>query len=228
MKKFVVILVCTFVLTILIAFNYVLWDRENTIKDFKDIETTKNASISGLVKENMSLEESNKKLEESLDNLKKVIEKNQEENDRLIQTNNKIIHDYEGQHDLINKLAASSNLKPVEELIVKWVDFINQGKYEEAYKLQKNDSINNGNPLKLEEFIDNYKNSIKSIKLNSASFDPSINKRYGKLLYKVLVDVKKKDGSVTNIFNDGSNIKYFGISYDKAAETWRICSIDAE
>lgn len=66
MKKFILVMISALLMVVFIAFNYLLWDRENKEKNIETLENSNasnNASINALGREISMLEEKNKSLE---------------------------------------------------------------------------------------------------------------------------------------------------------------------
>lgn len=223
MKKVVLVLVCSLILTVFIAFNYLLWDRER----FQDIDASKSASIEALGREINKLTSDNKQLESRISDMDSYIKTLQIRINQLEQENYKNKELISQKNEIINIFKQQVDLKPMEETIIKWVDSIDKGQYETAYDLQLKQYTSQNSPVSLTDFINIFKNNITSMKIKSIKLyiDKVSNDKKGDVVFKVSLEVKKTGDNVRSLFENGINEKLFTVIYDSVKNCWIISDI---
>lgn len=233
MKKLVLILVCTVLLTFFIAFNYLLWDREKNAESIQTLESSnedKNATIGALGREIKNLEDFNKQLSTRLQLAEETIENLEEEKSGL----EKKLYGIEGQlrqkNDTIDALMQHADLKPLQDIVAKWVKSIDEGQYEEAYKLMTPQAITHDSSMGLNDFTVYFKESIKSMKLESIKLntDQTAPDRKGDIIFAAELDVDRLKNTSEVYFDQGINKRYFTLAYNSDYKSWIILYIDAE
>lgn len=224
MKKLVLVLASAIVLTVFIAFNYLLWDRENKIKSFENINDSKNVSIDSLKKEVQEHEKENSDLKFRAETLGENIKSIQDDNYRLNAESENIKKKLYLSSSLINKLIESADTNAIQQVIKKWADSIDKQQYEAAYNLQYNHSASITLPTSIGEFKKGFQ-GIKSFKLKSIKpyTEKVLEDKEGCMVFKVVVDVKK-EGSVPALFNNGINERCFAVSLNEKNE-WVIADV---
>ncbi|MCX8130787.1 MAG: hypothetical protein N3I35_11885 [Clostridia bacterium] len=229
MKKLVLILVCAMLMTVFVAFNYLLWDKEQNTKSIKTLEVkndNKDATIDALGRDIKNLEYANRDLNSKV----KVLENNynelQKKNDEMQQDYLKSRQLIESKDAIISVFKEQVDMKPLEAVIKKWVESIDRGQYETAYKLEYRHYKNSGEVIGLNEYSDNYKKAIKSIKIKSVKLEDeeAESEREG-ITFIAVLDVKKNEDASGTIFTDGINEKVFSVIYDKEKGGWIIADI---
>jgi hypothetical protein len=227
MKKLVLILVCTVIMTVFIAFNYLLLDREKTTKNIENLKyNNENQSASIEVLGN-DIKNSNNKIDE----LNKTIRTLDDNNSTLVKTNselklnineiNKVINE---KNELIDKIKDQIDIKPFEAIIKNWSEGINGGKYETSYNLYKKNEY--GEDISFADYSTDLKDSIKSIKLKDIKLQSNTKEdATGNIVFKVSMDIKLLKAATSFSFSDGLNERYFFFGYNKASDTWFISSI---
>lgn len=234
MKKLVLVMVSALIIIIFIAFNYLLWDSENKEKD---IENLKYLNINNNSRIN-AYERDIKTLEEEVKQYKALLEKADSENKSLLDEklqleNEKLKQEelYEQKLELINILKQQVDLKPLEEPIIKWLEAIDSGDYDIAYKLLKRQRANQYSAPSLEEFKKNYKNSINGMSLKSTKLavDDVPDEMKGLIVFEVLIDVSMVETAEKNSdgFEAGENKRFITVDYDKENKTWVIIGISS-
>jgi Mg2+ and Co2+ transporter CorA len=218
MKKFVLILVSGLILTIFVLFNYFLWVRGEEVDRYKeqvqslkeDQVINKNARevdydnfMSQLSQKNDMIES----LTKQINTLKESTSKTEQEK----QTQSESI---EERNRVIQKLLLQSNLTPLEDVVKKWTEGIDNGKYEEAFKLQYPRLVTQEDAKKLNDFIADFKNTIqsfklKSIKLYSGELPSSLK---GSIILETQIEVKRVPETIKGDFSEGINKRYFKMS----------------
>jgi septal ring factor EnvC (AmiA/AmiB activator) len=135
MKKLVLAMVFILLMALFIAFNYLLWDRENRVKELSDLQSVnanKSADISVQNREIKSLEEENNNLQLKINQLESDKEQlTKGRNDLSVEKDslNRVIT---GKNDLLNALKQISDVNELEQPVKKWVDAINASDYSTA------------------------------------------------------------------------------------------------
>ncbi|MCX7842970.1 MAG: hypothetical protein N2489_07845 [Clostridia bacterium] len=227
MKKLVLILVSAVIMTVFIAFNYLLWDRENKIRSFEYINDSKNDSINTLRKQLDDYEKGNNVLKERIIELEEINKRLQAKNTELDREKSKTEKLLERRNDTIAGLLPKTDLKPMEDVIRKWVNSIDNEKYDDAYSLQFRHASTMEEPMSYSDFTQNYIKGIKSITLKSIKLNtedlPSDKK--GSIIFKVGLDVKRTEEAGSKEFVEGTNERYFLITFDKQKKEWVIGGI---
>ena len=227
MKKVVLILVSAVILTVFMAFNYLLWDREKKIKNFEYINDTKNSSIDTLGAEISSLKDVNSQLKERITELEDLNKGAQLKNLELESSKSKVDKELAQKNEVISKLQQQADVKPLEEPVRKWVESLDKSQFEAAYNLQYKHSLSNADNITLDDFTKSYKEYAKSIKIKSIKLltEDLPADKVGKIIFKAVLEVKKIENSASNIFNEGTNERYFYIDYDKQKDGWVITDL---
>ncbi|HHV99739.1 MAG TPA: hypothetical protein GXX36_09240 [Clostridiaceae bacterium] len=231
MKKLVLILVSALIIFTFIALNYLIWEKENMDKD---IENLKYLNLNSNSRIN-AYERDIKNLEEQLKLLKEELSK-QEENNKLLEEDKlqleKEIAHYtevlEQKNVTIDALARIVNIKELEVPIRKWVEAIDTGEYNEAYKLQSKKLIEKENMRNPDDLAKKYKNSVKSMKIKDIKFvtEEIPENKMGNIIFNVEIDVEKNQNVQGNsVFSNGSNSVFFTVDYDAERECWVISDI---
>lgn len=229
MKKLVLVLVCALVMTVFIAFNYLLWDRENRIKSFEYLNFSKKASIDALNTDIKELDNINKQLKKRIGELEENNKIMQEKNSQLVEEKLRAEVGLAYKDQLIDKLLPQVNLKVFEGVIGKWVQSLNEGAYEEAYELMLEQPAGKKEALSLEDFTKGYKDIVNSINLKSVKLEPVNNgsDKKGDIVLRAELEAKiAEDGnSVKGYLIDGLNEACFIFDYSKDKDQWYILDI---
>lgn len=229
MKNLVLIMVFVLIITVFIAFNYLLWDREN----FEDINASKNAAIDAFSVQIKNLEERNKILNNNVDNLQEDINELKVQNELLTKSVenkdgkiNTLTNELKNKDQFIQVLKQQIDLIPLKNVINEWAEEINNGNYEAAYEKQYRKEKED-NKITVEEFAAVYKDIIKSITVKSIELmikGPSINKVDNCIVLKVVLDIKKIEEKKGQYY-DGVNIRYFIMNFNEDTNSWNIKDI---
>jgi cell division protein FtsB len=226
MKKLVLILVCALIMTVFIAFNYLLWDRENKIRNIENLNVSKNMSIDALGDKIKSLTDENKQLQE--ENKKKEDENNRIRSKYYLADQDLALlrKTLNNKNDVIQQLKMQADLKPLEAVIRKWAESIDKGEYEPAYELQKSQLTSGDNNIDFSSFMDAYKTNIKNIKVKDIKLQEDENNgTIQGLVFAVSLEVKLVEGADGSLYADGVNERYFTIGFDEAKLDWVIDNI---
>lgn len=224
MKKFVLVLISVIIMTVFIAFNYLLWDRQNSIS----LNASKNASIDALSRQIKNLDELNFELREKVNSLEKGKKNIETVNYELQQQITKLNQTVDKKNQIIADLKQAIDIKPMESTILRWADNIDKGKYENAYKLQRNE-LQSEKYISLEQFTKSYKNSVKSIKVKSAALETQgiSEEKSADFIFKVVLEVKNAQQESNTLFDEGVNERYFTLIYNIKEKDWLISDISA-
>jgi hypothetical protein len=212
MKKLVLIAVWASILTVFLAFNYLLWERENPKTD-STVKNPVNDSVAELNAAIKRLEDSNIKL--------------QKENNLLTTYNTQYQEDIRLKNILIYKLKERTDLTFLEDIVKLWVKSVNDKDYKTAFRLFSNDMIYHKEySVRMSDYFKSY-DIVKSIKVNSVKLDLEnvLNGKNGKIVLDVLLDVKLRDSQRQSPFKEGLNTRYFTMIYDDITEDWYISAI---
>jgi hypothetical protein len=234
MKKFGLILVSIFLLTVLISLNYLLWDRDNTIKSMQNINSTlyssnssNKASIDALGDNIKTLTESNKELDSKIYDLKSQNQALQDGWNKEKEDKANIDKDLQQKNDTIGKLKLQANLSPLELTIKRWADSIDKGNYDDAYSLELSHNDAKGSAISRLDYANAYRNSIKSLKIKKQIklAEDSLASTGGNITFLVICDVKLVDNSQVVGYSDGENERLFTVIYSKTDSKWVISDI---
>lgn len=230
MKKLALVMVFVLLMALFIAFNYLLWDRENSEKAMtylQNLNASNNADISAQNREIKSLGEENTALQATIDQL--------EEDQKLLQENVASITSDRDQANLelnekisvLNALKQLVDIKPLQAPVKEWTDALNEGKYDKAYQLEYGSMDAQKRPLALDAYSENQKNNIKHIGLKSAELDPERGNDTGDIYLKAILEVTLTDNADKSLarFEDGQNTRYFKLVYDTKAKAFEIAGI---
>ncbi len=230
MKKFVLVMVFVLLTALFIAFNYLLWDRESREKELKNLEyanASNNASISAQKREINSLEEENRNQQD------KIVQLEHDKN-RLIQEKSAVASERDKSDAalkerimFINMLKQYADLKALSEPVTKWVEALNQGKYEEAYKLEYEGVPEQERTESLGLYTKEMKTTIRKIEIGEIKLDMLRGSGNGDIYLEVRLNVKLTgDANNANVrYAEGVNEKYIKIEYSYENKAFVISAI---
>ena len=226
MKKFVIAVVFIFLTATLILVNYLLWDREQQMANYKNMSASKNLSIETLEEKNYSLSTINKEYEQTI---KKLTDESVKLNERVAALSAELDTVKKSDLDkniIISKLKGYIDKTPMVGTIEKWVQHINKKNYTVAFtyfSTNAKDSLLNNS----QDFQNYYQKEIKSITLKDAKIITSEydSDKIGKLQFLVNLDVVKAEEASDNNFVEGPNQKIFTMEYDIDTDSWLILEI---
>jgi len=231
MKKLVLILVCTALLTFFIAFDYLLWDREKNTQSIQNLEDSidsKDATIGALGREIKNLEDYNNQLSNKL-KLMEEEKKAQEDKISLLEDSVLELQSQMEQKDkFISTLERFADFSPLESIILDWIAKINEGQYQEAYQLMKLKTNAGDKPLSPDEFAGTWMNSVKTMELASLELSPdkARQEKGADILMLAGVNVVVPEEGRGSKLKEGLNKMYFGVSYDQEKKNWFISVVD--
>lgn len=228
MKKLVLAMVFILLMALFIAFNYLLWDRENRVKELEDLklanaDNSVNMSLQG--REIKNLEEENNTLQLKVNQLESEKEQLTASKNNLSSEKDQLNSIISGKNDLLNALKQISDLKELEKPVEKWVDAINTGDYSTAYGLEYKSLATGGNPPGITVYSENLKNNIKSISLKSVKLDTSRGTDNGEIVLNAELEVRLPEKADSQTWKDGLNEKFIQIGYDTTVKQFIILQI---
>ncbi len=234
MKKFIIVIVFVFLITILISFNYVLWDREKQLASFQDISDSKSLTIETLSEKMNNLDKLNKELTTRVENLtndnttlrESLLSRNDE--------NKELKREIISKNELITALKNTIDITPMDTVIKKWTESVDSKNYQLARSFisesSKDQTINDD--VKFKEL---YQSEIKSIRLKTSNLYTELtdDEHLGIVQIKVVFEVDKPDVTKDNeekvsnsIFKNGENIKYITMELNSYTNEWLIQEIN--
>lgn len=227
MKKLVLVMTCILILTIFIALNYLLWDRENKIQNFESLNSSKSASIDTLGEKIKNLDDVNKRLNERVNELETNNKALVDKNNQLTQEKSLLQINLDNKTALMDKYKHQLDMKFFEDQIRSWAENIEKGQYDAAFDLQSKDALKADGVDNFNDFANKFRKIIKTVKVKSVKFEldglPEDKKDF--IVIKAALDVKKIENSGKSIFEDGVNERYFTFAFDTAKNNWVISSI---
>jgi uncharacterized protein YhaN len=228
MKKLVLAMVFILLMALFIAFNYLLLDRENKIKELRDLEA---ANLNNSANMSMQTREI-KNLEDENDSLQQKVSQLESERDQLAKSKSELTAERDrlnsllaGKNDMLNALKQISDPKELGQPAKKWAEALNAGDYSTAYEMEYVSLVSYGNPPSTFEYSENLKNNIKSISLKSIKLDTTRGVDSGEIILNVELEVKLLEKATTQNFVDGLNEKFVKIGYDTAKKEFVILQI---
>ncbi len=229
LKNLVLVMVFVLIIMVFIAFNYLLWDREN----FQEINLSKTAAIDAFSKQLKNLEERNKLLESDISSLNDEIEdlvNNKEYLSKQLELKDKeiepILLEIDEKEQFINILKQQIDISPIKDIVKDWVNKISTGDLEGAYNLHLFQDTEDGSKS-IEKFAADYKDVIKSIEIKSIDLvleKSTMNDVENCIALKVVLNVNKSDEFKGQFYN-GINTRYFIFDYDIENGIWHIKDI---
>ncbi len=230
MRKFVLVLVCTLILTVFIAFNYLLWDREKKIESINVLNINKNTTIEALSGQIKNLDQANNELRQKLQESEEQVENLKTS---IYSLNNEIIdlkkeNDY--KDNLIRKLREIVDLQPLKDRIVFWADAVNEGDYAKAYSFLTGPIKSRKPYSNLQEFASDFRTAIKSINVESIELyeGARFNSDQSDFVFNVGLSVVLVEGQAKGEFSEGLNQKLFTVAYVAEMDDWVICDITGQ
>ena len=219
MKKLVLIMVFVLLMALFIAFNYLLWDRESKINDLKSLADTNDSysvSISEKNREIKRLENENNQYLTEISSLEKEKEQLSQKNLKLESDKTSEAQKTRHKIDIINILKQNVDVKLFEDPVRKWVDAVDTGNYDEAYRLEYENASLQNKQVSLEDYTNTLKNNVKSIKIKEIILDKDTGKADGEISLAVTLEVRLTEKPEPDLarFTEGSNEMKFKLDYN--------------
>ena len=231
MKKFILVMVFVLLTALFIAFNYLLWDRESKVEELKNFEyeqASYNVDINARKREIAALEDEVSRLQ---DEYKKL----EAENSSLTEEKNELNADWiksretlQERIDFINVLKQHTDINTLSEPVLKWVEAVNQGNYEEAYDLEYEGVAVQDRPVGLVAYAEGMKNTISMINITDIKLDKLRGSGTGDIYLDVKLDVKLVEELKQQDprFSQGENEVYIRVNYSYSNKNFIISSIN--
>lgn len=231
MKKLILGMVFVLLTALFIAFNYLLWDRESREKELKNLEyanASNNVSINAQKREISNLEEENSSLGDKIGQL-------EHDKEQLIQDKIVLASERDGTEAalqervrFINALKQYADIKVLSEPVAKWVEALNQGKYEEAYELEYAAVLEQDRLVSLTAYTEEMKSTIRKIELSEVKLDKLRGSGNGDIFLEVRLNVKLAENAdkVSDRYTEGINDRYVKIEYSYEKNAFIISGIN--
>jgi len=234
LKKFVLVIICSLLLIVLIAFNYLLWDREAKKVNIQKLESTKadnDAIISELYKQRQNLENENTKLKIDMDELQKSLNEYKKTNLEISRENTELKNTLEDAISTINILKKQVGIETIRQQLETWAENISKSNYVSAYDFEKQAAKREG-IINYKSYENYYKESIKTIEIKSLkniTGDIPKNCPDG-VHFSIEINVMFKEGlnkDITGYYNyvNGVNKRIIAMEYDEYSNKWIIACI---
>lgn len=230
MKKLILVMVFVLLTALFIAFNYLLWEREsreNDLKSLQNLNASNSASINAQKREIENLNEENKSQREKIDQLGNEKDQLSQEIVSLQSQNENSNAALQERINFINTLKQYADIKALSEPVTRWVEALNQGKYEDAYTIEFA-----GTPLKdrritLAAYSDQIKNTIRKIELTEIKVDKIRGADKGDIYLEVQISIKLAEAAnaATARFKEGMNNLYVKIGYSDEDKAFKMTEI---
>lgn len=232
MKKFILVMVFVFITALFIAFNYLLWDRESKITDIKNLEYTNasyNANISAQKREINALEEEVAGLSDQIDQLRNEKRQLNDEKDGLSADLNKKEEELKERISFINIIKQHVSIDIISKPVVKWVEALNSGNFEEAYTLEYAGISAKDSPVSLDVYVEDVKDTIKKIEITDIKIDKLRGAGNGEIYLDVRLNVKLAEGVDAGAarFTEGENEIYIRIDYSSEKKEFVISALNS-
>lgn len=231
MKKLVLVMVFILLTAVFIAFNYLLWDREDREKELKNLElmnASNNATISAKDKE-IGI------LDKEIDDLNSRVAQLENEKEQLTQDKNSLTEAKTESDsatrekiEFINTIKQYTDIGVISEPLKKWAEALNQGKYEEAYELEYAAVPSADRTVSLAAYTEEMQKSIKKVEISEVKIDKLRGSSEGEIYLQTRITVKLAEGAEKAVtrFSDGVNEKYVKIDYSADKKAFIIASIN--
>lgn len=218
MKKFILVMVFVLLTALFVAFNYLLWDRESKIAELKNLEFEQaghNVDLNARKREIGALEHEVSSLNDQIDQLEMENSRLNEEKGELNADWVKTRDTLQERIDFINILKQYADIDVLSEPVVKWVEAINRGDYDEAYGLEYEGVAAQERSIGLIAYVEEMKKSISRIDIVEVKLDKLRGMGTGDIYLDVTLDVKLAEEAEqqTPRFVKGNNEVYVKIDY---------------
>jgi regulator of replication initiation timing len=230
MKKFILVMIFVLLTALFIAFNYLLWDRENKIAELKNLETANASYTTNINAQKREISS----LEEEIDRLENQIKQLESDRDRLSEEKSTIQVEWAATReslqeriDFINILKQYADINILSDPVVKWVEAINQGDFKQAYFLEYEGVEPADRAVRVEEYVEQMSSSIRRIEITQMKVDKLRGSGNGDIFLNVTLDVKlPEEPDMKSLrFTEGVNEIYVKIDYSIPQKAFIISAI---
>lgn len=231
MKKLILGMVFVLLTALFIGFNYLLWDRESREKELENLENvnaSNNANISAQKREISTLEEENNNLGEEIKRLEDDKEQLLQDKAALSSEKDKSEAVLQEKVNFINALKQYADINMLSEPVTKWVEALNQGKYEEAYELEYAAVLDKDRTVSLAEYTEAIKNTVKKIEIGEVKLDKLRGAINGEIFLEVRLNIKLAEDAnkAAPRFTEGVNDMYIKVLYSFEKKAFIISTIN--
>ncbi len=230
MKKFILVMVFVLLTALFIAFNYLLWDRENKVRELKNLEAANasyTTSINAQKREISGLEEENSRLGNEIDRLESEKNSLNEEKAKIQAEWNLTKDALQERIDFINTLKQHADMSVLSEPVIKWVEAVNEGNFKEAYLLEYEGAEAEDINVRLDEYVEQMTRSIRRIEITQVKVDKLRGTGNGDIYLSAALDVKlaEEPNQKSFRFTEGENEIYVKIDYSIPKKAFVISTI---
>jgi septal ring factor EnvC (AmiA/AmiB activator) len=230
MKKFSLIMVFIILMTLIVSFNYLLWDRDSKMKEMANLESInagKNISINAQNSEIRRLENEKAELLKKLSDIQKENNELQADKKALNYEVDTLKDEIQIKNALVCMLAEKEDLGRLAKPVANWIKAINDGDYEKAWDIEFGAKLSDNREMYLETYTNAMKQGVKSIKLVSAELDKQSVKDKGLIYLKVKLEVSLAEGIKSPHYGyfEGINERTVRIDYSMEQEEYIIADI---
>ncbi len=230
MKKLVLFMVFVLLMTLFIAFNYLLWDRDSKIKEMTNLQSLnagKSISLDAQDREIEKLEKDKESLQSTIEALENEKKQMMTEINQLTSEKGIINRELINKIDLLNILRKTADLEEFSTPVRQWVDAVNAGEYEAAYNLEFSSALFNEDTVTSQEYSNNLKTTVKSIKFKSYRLDEEKGLSEGDIYLIVTLEVELLPDADPDLskYRDGLNDITVRIDYNSELNRYFIGDI---
>jgi predicted RNase H-like nuclease (RuvC/YqgF family) len=231
MKRFVIVIISLSIFIILIALNYLLWDRENLVAAGESSQ----ANIDALTRINMTLNQEKSRMEQETEKLKAQIEALQgkiEDLETEINKRNVLVDD---MRKFIQSIKMKIDVEPIKKVTTDWVTSLREKRYSDAYLSGSANCVYWGNNWSMRMFSDYFEQNVENIQLlfdeeksrTAIEVIPVKTSDWEMSVY-ARVQVTLKEGALQDYLKPGKNIIHLVYTYSERVEQWYITSVFSE
>jgi len=223
MKKFVLFMLCVIMITVFVAFNYLLWERNANVEDLEKQKAAKSTDADIINKQYESARQLTKELNDAKENMENVTTKNAELQQKIADLEG----DLQRRDAFISGIKRYGKFDNLENVVKKWVQYINNKEYQNAYDLMSGEVLSKKGIQSLDDFIYYYTGAIKRIEIVRINFlwGDSENTDKEEMVFMVRLNIKKGNSADKTEFIEGENTVYFKMEYSISRVEWIIKDI---
>lgn len=227
MKKFILVMIFVLLTALFIAFNYLLWDRENKVVELKNLE---NANASYTTNINSQKREISA-LEEEIDRLENQIKEIESDKERLSEEKASIQIEWaetraslQERIDFINTIKQHADTNVLSAPLAKWAEAINQGDFRQAYLLEYEGVAMVDRTVRLDDYVEQMSRTVRRVDITQVKVDRLRGTGNGDIYLDVTLDVKlPEEPDMKSLrFTEGVNEIYVKIDYSVSEKVFMI------
>jgi len=231
MKKFILVMVFAVLIALFIAFNYLVWDRENKLAEIRNLESVNesyDASISVHKREVSSLEAEVNSLKEQIEKLESEKAQLQKERDIAVADKDQTEETLRERINFINALKEHIDTESLAQPVRSWAEAVNNGDFEQAYYIEYEGVAVKDRTVSLSTYVEEMKASVSKIEITDIKVDKLRGSGYGDIYLDVTCNVRLADNADTlkSRFSEGENEIYVKVDYSRDNKTFIISSMN--